>query len=107
MRAEFMAAAAAEQESGSVAEISAVLNRLPREILAGPADRVVDAVDAVMDELYRQRRLHCPGHRWLSGPPPPTIREHLVRLHAEGNLLRDEVTGIWTWSRVTSYFTVR
>ena len=104
MRDEFIAATASEQASGAVAEISAVLNRLPREFLRGPDDRVVDAVDALMDELYRQGRLHCPGHRWLSGPPPPSIREHLVRLHAGGNLLRNAATGMWTWSRFTSYF---
>ncbi|MFC7533174.1 hypothetical protein [Actinoplanes sp. GCM10030250] len=106
MKDEFIAAAAAEQASGTVAEISAVLNRLPREFLRGTDDRVVDAVDALMDELYRQGRLHCPGHRWLNGPPPPSIREHLVRLHADGNLFRDATTGMWMWSRFTSYFTV-
>jgi hypothetical protein len=106
MRDEFIAAAVAEQASGAVAEISAVLNRLPREVLDGPDGRVVDAVDALMDELYRHGRLHCPGHRWLSGPPPPSIREHLVRLHVGGNLFRDTATGTWTWSRFTSYFTV-
>ena len=106
MRDEFIAAAAAEQASGSIAEISAVLNRLPAELLRGPDDRVIDTVDALMDELYRQDRLVLPGHRWLSGPPPPSIREHLVRLHADGNLLRDAATGMWTWSRFTSYFTV-
>lgn len=106
MRDEFIAVAAAEQASGAVAEVSAVLNRLPGELLRGPDDRVVDAVDALMDELYRQGRLHCPGHRWLSGPPPQSIRGHLVRLHADGNLLRDAATGRWTWSRFASYFTV-
>jgi hypothetical protein len=85
VEAEFLAAAAAEQvHTGGPVEICAVLNRLPRGLLSGPDDRVIDAVDALMDELYRRRELTCPGHRWSSGPPPTSIREHLVRLHAPG-----------------------
>jgi hypothetical protein len=105
VRDEFVAAALAEQASTRIAEITAVLNRLPPELLRGPDERVVDAVDALMDELYRHGRLVCPGHRWLSGPPS-TIRAHLVRLHAAGHLFRDAATGVWGWSECTSFFKV-
>ena len=82
-----------------------MLNRLPPEFLRGPDDRVIDVVDALMDELYRHGRLICPGHRWLSRPLP-SIREHLVRLHAAGHLFRDAASGAWAWSGCTSFFKV-
>jgi hypothetical protein len=43
---------------------------------------------------------------FIAAAAGPSIREHLVCLHAGGNLLRDAATGVWTWSRFTSYFTV-
>jgi hypothetical protein len=106
VKEEFVAAAAAEQATGEVPEICAVLNRLPRELLEGPEAQVVDTVDALMDELYRQGQLFCPGHRWRSDPPPPSIRDSLVSLHAAGHLSRDDATGVWTWSRFTWYLSV-
>lgn len=102
MKAEFIAATVAEQEyTGGPVEICAVLNRLPPELLNGPDDQVIDEVDALMDDLYRQGELVCPGHRWLSGPPPSSIRDHLVRLHARGNVHRDAATGEWRWVELT------
>ena len=94
MKAESVAAAVAEQEyiGGSV-EICAVLNGLPRALLGGPAGQVIDEVDALMDDLYRQGELVCPAHRWLSGPRPTSIRDPVVRLHARGNVDRDSATG--------------
>jgi hypothetical protein len=105
MRADLIAAATAVQAPGQPAEISAVLNRMPGDLLDGPDDRVVDAVDAAMDDLYREGLLVCPGHRWLPGPPP-SIRGHLVGLHDRGHLLRDPQTRTWSYSGVTSYFRV-
>jgi len=103
---EFLAATVTEQaHTGGPAEICAVLNRLPRGLLDGPDDRVIDRVDGLMDELYRQGRLVCPGHRWLS-EPPDSIRHHLVRLHASGQVGRDAATGAWTWVDRTSFFVV-
>jgi len=105
VKAEFIAATVAEQEyTGGPVEICAVLNRLPRGLLSGPDDQVIDEVDALIDDLYRQGELVCPGHRWLSGPPPTSIRDHLVRLHAHGNVQRDAATGEWTWVDFTSFF---
>jgi hypothetical protein len=105
VKAEFVAAAVAEQAyTGGPVEICAVLNRLPSELLTGPDDRVVDTVDALMDQLYRHGELSCPGHRWLSGPPPASIRGHLVHLHASGNINRNAANGVWSWVRLTSYF---
>ena len=107
MEAEFIAATVAEQEyTGGPVEICAVLNRLPRGLLSGPDDQVVDEVGALMDDLYRRGELACPGHRWLSGPPPTSIRDHLVGLHARGNVRRDAATGEWTWVDLTSYFSM-
>jgi hypothetical protein len=107
MKAEFIAATVAEQEfTGGPVEICAVLNRLPRELMSGPSDQVVDEVDAVMDDLYRQGELVCPGHRWLSGPPPTSIRHHLVSLHGHGSVQRDAATGQWWWVDLTSYFSM-
>jgi hypothetical protein len=54
VKAEFIAAAVAEQEyTGGSVEICAVLNRLPSGFLSGPDDQVIDAVDVLMDDLYR------------------------------------------------------
>lgn len=105
MKTEFIAATVAEQEyTGGPVEICAVLNRLPHGLLSGPDDQVIDEVDALMDNLYRQGELVCPGHRWLSGPPPTSIRDHLVRLYARGNVHRDTATGEWRWVDLTSFF---
>jgi hypothetical protein len=105
VKAEFIAATVAEQEyTGGPVEICAVLNRLPPELLNGPDNQVIDEVDALMDDLYWQGELACPGHRWLSGPPPSSIRDHLVRLHARGNVHRDGATGEWRWVDLTSFF---
>jgi hypothetical protein len=105
VKVEFVTAVVAEQEyTGGPVEICAVLNRMPRELLSGPDNRVIDEVDALMDELYRQRELTCPGHRWLSGPPPASIRDHLVHLHARGNIKRNAASGEWNWVDLTSYF---
>jgi hypothetical protein len=67
---------------------------------------VIDEVDALMDDLYRQGELVCPGHRWLSGPPPTSIRNHLVHLHGRGSVYRDVATGEWRWVDLTSYFSM-
>jgi hypothetical protein len=105
VKAEFVAATVAEQAyTGGAVEICAVLNRLSPGLLSGPDDRVIDEVDALMDELYRDNELFCPGHRWLSGPRPVSIRGHLVNLHTGGKVGRDAVTGEWRWFEVTSYF---
>jgi predicted HAD superfamily Cof-like phosphohydrolase len=62
VKAEFIAAAVAEQEyTGGSVEICAVLNRLPDGFLSGTDDQLIDAVDALMDDLYRQGELVCQG----------------------------------------------
>ncbi|MER5915792.1 hypothetical protein ABT124_36610 [Streptomyces sp. NPDC001982] len=105
MRAAFIAAAVAEQKhTGGPVEICAVLNRLPRGLLSGSDMQVIDEVDALMDDLYQQGKLTCPGHRWLSGPPPASIRGHLVHLHEHGKIRRDALSGEWNWGDLTSYF---
>ncbi|WP_128376476.1 hypothetical protein [Streptomyces cavernae] len=105
MRAAFIAATVAEQEhTGGVVEICAVLNRLPPRLLRGSDKQVIDEVDALMDDLYQQGELTCPGHRWLSGPPPASIRGHLVRLHEHGKIYRDAASRDWKWDDLTSYF---
>lgn len=88
MRAEFIAATAVEQEcTGGPVEICAVLNRLPRGRLGGSVAQVIDEVDALMDDPYRQGELVCPGHRWLDGPPPASIRNTWsTRMHAEESI---------------------
>jgi hypothetical protein len=86
-----------------VDRIDHVILRTRPALLSGPDDQVVDTVDALMDDLYRQGRLAVPGHRWLSGPRPASIRYDLVRLYAGGNLHRDSATGEWIWSDLTSY----
>lgn len=107
VRAEFIAAVVAEQDhTGGLAEICAVLNRLPRELLTGPDHQVIDEVDALMDDLYRDGELVCPGHRWLSGPRPVSIRGCLVRLHADGNVGHDVATAAWWWAELTSFFSM-
>ncbi|WP_405922883.1 hypothetical protein [Streptomyces sp. NBC_00035] len=70
----FIAAARAEQAEHFHAEICGVLNRMPPPLLDGPDAEVIDAVDNLMDDLFRRDILSCPGHRWLSGPLPESIR---------------------------------
>ncbi|GAA0547463.1 hypothetical protein GCM10009546_06920 [Actinomadura livida] len=107
MKAEFIAATIAEQHHTSgPAEICAVLNRLPPTLLTAPDAQVIDQVDALMDDLYRQGALTCPGHRWLT-TPPPTIHNHLLNLHTQGHIHRHAATGEWRWNDVTSHFSLR
>jgi glyoxylase-like metal-dependent hydrolase (beta-lactamase superfamily II) len=106
MEAEFVAATVAEQRANGIAEICAVLNRLPPGLLPDDDRKAIKAVDRLMDDLYRRDLLICPGHRWLS-EPPESISGHATNLLKIGALRRDPSTGQWTWQRVTSYFTVR
>ncbi|MFD7440880.1 hypothetical protein [Streptomyces sp. NPDC059909] len=106
MEAAFTTAARAEQALHPPAEICGVLNRMPPHLLAGPDVDVIDTVDALMDDLYRRGLLFCPGHRWLSGPGPESIRGRLNWLLAEEHIRRDPSSGEWAWAGLTAYFTV-
>ena len=102
MEADFVAAAKAELKPGSPLEICAVLNRLPPSELGDHI--LIDAIDEVMDKLYRRKKLFIPGHRWLS-EDPASIRGQLTSLFENGEICRDSETGLWT-SPWTYYFTV-
>lgn len=106
MEAEFVAATVAEQRANGIAEISAVLNRLPPGLLPDDDTEAIEAVDLLMDDLYRRHLLICRGHQWLS-EPLESIRGHATNLLEIGALRRDPSTGHWTWHRVASRFTVR
>lgn len=107
MKADFIAATLAEQaRTGGPAEICAVLNRLPQALLNTPDDELIDKADALMDDLYQQGQLICPGHRWLSGPPPTSIRDHLVNLHARANIHRKNANKEWTYTEITFHFSL-
>jgi hypothetical protein len=103
---DFLAVAAAlrTETNNHVLEVCAVLNRLPNSI--GGHDReFIDEVDSMMDDLFRTRRLMCPGHRWLN-EPVPSIRTHLTALFDKGHIRRDPISGAWTMKDVTSYFVI-
>lgn len=103
----FIAAARAEQVEHIHAEICGVLNRMPPPLLDGPDAEVIDAVDNLMNDLFRRDILSCPGHRWLSGPLPESIRGGLNKLLLEGCIRRDPSSGRWSWDRYTAYFHLR
>ncbi|WP_326718721.1 hypothetical protein OHT59_03815 [Streptomyces sp. NBC_00243] len=50
----FIAAARAEQAEHFHAEICGVLNRMPPPLLDSPDAEVIDAVDNLMDDLFRR-----------------------------------------------------
>ncbi|MCC6873580.1 MAG: hypothetical protein IT378_04655 [Sandaracinaceae bacterium] len=90
------------QRRGGPVDITEVLDALPAEHARGEDAAVIAAIDAIMDDLYQERRLTCPGHKWLS-EPLPSIEGHLVRLFELGHVRRDR-SGRWERRELTSYF---
>jgi hypothetical protein len=71
--------------------------RTPHRVLyalVGDDSALIAAMDRIMGDLYEERRLTCPGHRWSSGEVP-SIRGCLLGLYENGWLYRG-ASGQWT-----------
>jgi hypothetical protein len=89
---------------GGPAEISQELEQLPPDAFTRDDAALIAATDAIMSGLYDEKRLTCPGHRWLS-EEVPSIRGHLIRLYDDRCVHRD-ASGHWRYSSLTSHFVV-
>ncbi len=104
IKSEFIKATFKVEKKQHAPEICVVLNNMPTDLLKKHGETIIYTLDAIMDDLYKKGELSCPGHRWLSGPLPASIRGHLIHLFEEGLIFQDKETYFWNFKEVTTYF---
>ena len=94
IESEFIKAAFQIQKKPCIAELCEVLNSMPTELLRDQGKNLIDVVDALMDELYKDKKLYCRGHQWLSEPLSSISGAPLHFLQI-GSMWQDKETSRW------------
>ena len=92
------------QKEQGIAEICAVLNQMSMATGNYQGEDFIGLIDEIIDNLYRKNKLAIPGHRWLSGPKPSTIRRDLLLYFQEGYIWQDKETNLWHHKELRWYY---